>query len=70
MCSALPVVLSANVNEPHGSTCERICPTQAREPREVAVGGAQGQSVLEGECGQVGVGDEIAVHARRAQELS
>jgi hypothetical protein len=42
------------------SAFERIPPAQAGEAREVAVGGANHRSMLDRECRQVSVSDQIA----------
>ncbi len=40
------------------------------EAGEVSVGGAEGEAVLDGEGGQVGVRDEIAVNSGQGEELA
>jgi hypothetical protein len=48
---------------------EGIQPTQSGKSRKVVVSGAEHQSVLDRQCGQMGIWDEIGVHARRGQKV-
>src|ERR1700724_2483816 len=41
-----------------------MAPAQFREPAEAAVGGDPLASRLDGECGEIGVGNQIAFRAR------
>ena len=50
-----------------GYAAKRVFPLEAAKACEVAIGGAQCQTVLDRECGKMGIGDEIAAHSRAAR---
>jgi hypothetical protein len=43
---------------------------QRTETGEIAVRGAQGKAMLDGERGEMGIGDKVTVHARQLQKFA
>ena len=48
----------------------RVKPTQTAKPRKITVCGAQRKPVFHSQCGQMGIGYEIAMHSRQREEFA
>lgn len=55
--------LPEGVDAIRASSGKRILPAQARKPSEIAVRGAQQQPMLDGQRSQMGIGDQVGLHA-------
>jgi hypothetical protein len=48
----------------------RVKPTQTAKPRKITVCGVQRKPVFDGQCGQMGIWYEIAIHSRQREEFA